>query len=174
MKIAFEIYQIYPLLWLMEVLTFCAWSLFTVFIKNLANFYTLFYFFEGTAFVMKMFLFILIFWGFFMNQTLVLLCDNFFHYSLYVYFTAWYLSDRTIISIYVSHYLTWNCLLNSDDFPGFAQHHHWFLFCFDFHSSAEQFYDRKKQERGKNHKSTYNAMPNDGSSIKIIYQSHGD
>ena len=52
-----------------------------------------------------------------------------------------------------------------------------FLFWFDFHISAEQFYDRNKQELVKtreNHKSTNNAMSNDGSSIEIIDQSQGD
>ena len=50
-------------------------------------------------------------------------------------------------------------------------------FCFDFHISAEQFYDRNKQElvkMGKNHRSTNNAMSNYGSSIEIIDRSHGD
>ena len=50
-------------------------------------------------------------------------------------------------------------------------------FCFDFHISAEQFYDRNKQELVKmweKHKSTNNAMSNDGSSIEKIDQSHGD
>ena len=44
-------------------------------------------------------------------------------------------------------------------------------FCFDFHISAEQFYDPNKHEllkTGKNHKSTNNAISNDGSSIEII------
>ena len=43
------------------------------------------------------------------------------------------------------------------------------IFCFDFHISAEQFYDHNKQELGKtgeNHKSTSNAMSNDGSCIE--------
>ena len=44
-------------------------------------------------------------------------------------------------------------------------------FCFDFHISAEQFYVPNKHEllkTGKNHKSTNNAISNDGSSIEII------
>ena len=51
------------------------------------------------------------------------------------------------------------------------------LFYFDFHISAELFYDRKKQEpvkRGKNYKSTINAVSNDGSIIKMIDRSHGE
>ena len=50
-------------------------------------------------------------------------------------------------------------------------------FCFDFHISAEQFYDCNKHElvkTGKIHISTNNAMSNGGSSIKIIDRSHGD
>jgi hypothetical protein len=50
-------------------------------------------------------------------------------------------------------------------------------FCFDFHISAEQFYDGNKQEvvkTGENHKSSNNSMSNDGSSIEIIDWSHGD
>ena len=47
-------------------------------------------------------------------------------------------------------------------------------FCFDFHISTEQFYDRNKQEGGKAKKSTNNVMSNDGSSIEIIDRSHGD
>ena len=37
-----------------------------------------------------------------------------------------------------------------------------------------EFCDRNKQERGKNQKSTNNAMSHDGSSIKIIDWSDGD
>ena len=51
------------------------------------------------------------------------------------------------------------------------------LFYFDFHISAEIFYDRNKQEpvkRGKNYKSTINAMSNDGSIIKMMDLSHGE
>ena len=46
--------------------------------------------------------------------------------------------------------------------------------CFDFHISAEQFYDPNKQEREKTQILTNNAMSNDGSSIDIINWSHGD
>ena len=62
-------------------------------------------------------------------------------------------------------------LLISDDFPGFTMIcATWSLncFCFDFHISAEQFYDRKKQKElvktVKNHKSINYAISNDGSS----------
>ena len=51
-------------------------------------------------------------------------------------------------------------------------------FCFDFHISAEQFYDHNKQElvkTGGKNKSTNNAMSNDGSIIETITdRSHGD
>ena len=47
-------------------------------------------------------------------------------------------------------------------------------FFLDFHNSAEQTYDRNKQEREKKQKSTNNAMSNDGSSIEIIDWTHGD
>ena len=50
-------------------------------------------------------------------------------------------------------------------------------FCFDFLISAENFYDRNKQElvkTGKKHKSMNNAMSNDGPSIEMIDRSHGN
>ncbi len=74
-------------------------------------------------------------------------------------YTAENPSDRTIISICFSQYVTLNC------------------FDFDFHISAEQFYDRSIQElvkRGKNYKSTNNAMSNNGSTIEIADRSHRD
>ena len=63
------------------------------------------------------------------------------------------------------------------DFPGFTMICATYYFCFDFHISAEQFYDRNKQElvkMGETHKSTNNAISNDGSSIEIIDRSHED
>jgi hypothetical protein len=71
-------------------------------------------------------------------------------------------------------------LLISDDFPGFTMicaTRSLNCFCFDFHISAEQFYDRSTQElvkTGEKHKSTNNAMSNNGSTIKIIDLSHRD
>ena len=72
------------------------------------------------------------------------------------------------------------CQLISEDFPGFTMicaTCSLNCFCFDFYISAEQFYDPNKQElvkMGKKHKSSNNAMSNEGSSIKIIDGSHGD
>ena len=51
------------------------------------------------------------------------------------------------------------------------------LFFLIFISVQDNLFDRNKQElvkTGKNHKSANNAMSNDGSSIEIIDQSHGD
>ena len=70
--------------------------------------------------------------------------------------------------------MTWNSLLISDDFQGFTMictTRSLNCFCFDFHISAEQFYDRSTQElvkMGEKHKSTNNAMSNNGSTIEII------
>ena len=52
-------------------------------------------------------------------------------------------------------------------------------FCFDFHISAEQFHDRRNKQglvkMGENHELITNiALSNDGSSVKMIDQSHGD
>ena len=65
------------------------------------------------------------------------------------------------------------------DFPGFTMIcATWSLncFCFDFHISAEQFYDWNTQlvKTGEKHNLTENAMSNDGPSIKIIDWSNGD
>ena len=62
----------------------------------------------------------------------------------------------------------------SEDFPGFPRICETLslnCFCFDFHISAEQFYDRNKQEPGKNRNQQTMPCQNDGSSNEIIDQS---
>ena len=99
---------------------------------------------------------------------------------VYLNFDKLGVTDRTIISICQPLFDIKNCQLIAEDFPEFPRicaTLSIIFFCFDFQISAEQFYDQNKQELGKtggNHKSTSNAMSNDGSSIKIIDQSHGD
>ena len=82
---------------------------------------------------------------------------------------------------YVSHYLTWNCLLISEDFPQFAMIcanliTKLFLFWFSYQCRTILWsqHARTGQNRGKNYKSTNNAMSNNGSAIEIIDRSHRD
>ena len=66
-------------------------------------------------------------------------------------------------------------LLISDDFPGFKMICDTRLLVFVW--TLGQFYDCNTQElvkTGENHKSTNTVMSNNGSSITIIDQSHGD
>ena len=68
-------------------------------------------------------------------------------------------------------------LMISQDLRWFAKHDQWIVFVLIFISVQNNFMittNKNWEKRGKTHKSTNNAMSNDGSSIKKIYRSHGD
>ena len=73
--------------------------------------------------------------------------------------------------------MTRYCLSISDNLPGFTARDHKIVFVLIFISVQNNFMittNKNWEKRGKNHKSTNNAMSNDGSSIEIIDRSHGD
>ena len=80
------------------------------------------------------------------------------------------LHETNLLFWYLSHHLTWHCLLISGFSPIL-------VFVLIFISVQNNFMiatNKNWEKREKNHKSTSNVMSNDGSSIKIIDRSHGD
>ena len=62
------------------------------------------------------------------------------------------LHETDLLFRYLSHHLTWHCpifLKICTDLQEICSICSQNCFCFDFHISAEQFYDHKKQELGK-------------------------